>query len=118
MKTLLSVVVALAALAGPVDAPAQEYVRLEGTVAWLSGNSLRLYTDAASAPPAYVISGGYLVPVPQPRQSVEVDLRGLRQTDYSFMRPGERVAVVGVFDDDRRVLVATALIRGPGLQAP
>ena len=87
-------------------------------MAWITGNSLRLYTDALPAPPGYVISGGYLVPVPQPRQSVEVDLRGLRQSDYSFMRPGERVAVVGVFYSDRRLVVATALIRGPGLQAP
>ena len=118
MKTLLSLVAALVAVAGPADAPAQEYVRVEGTVAWLSGNSLRLYTDASSVPSAYVFSGGYLVPVPQPRQTVEVDLRGLPQTAYSFMRPGERVAVVGVFDDDRRVLVATSLIRGPSLEAP
>lgn len=118
MKTLLSLIAVLAAVAGPIDAPAQEYVRIEGTVAWITGNSLRLYTDALSVPPAYVISGGYLVPVPQPRQTVEVDLRGLPQTEYSFMRPGERVAVIGVFDGDRRLVVATSLIRGPGLQAP
>jgi len=69
-------------------------------------------------PPAYVISGGYVLPVPQPRQTIEVDLRGVRQTEYSFMRPGERVAVIGVFYGDRRLLVATSLIRGPGMQAP
>jgi len=115
---LLSLVAALAAVAGPLDAPAQEYVRVEGSVAWITGNSLRLYIDSPSVPPAYVISGGYLVPVPQPRQTVDVDLRGLPQTEYSFMRPGERVAVIGIFYGDRRLLVADSLIRGPGLQAP
>jgi len=118
MKTLLALVAALAAVAGPAEAPAQEYVQLEGTVAWLTGNSLTLDVDSPSSPPAYVISGGYLVPVPQPRQTVDVDLSGLPQTEYSFMRPGERLAVIGVFDGDRRTLVATSLIRGPGLQAP
>src|SRR5262245_24364481 len=118
MKTLLSLVAALGAVVGPAAAPAQEYVRLEGNVAWITGNSLRLYLDSPSGPPAYVISGGYLQPVPQPRQMVEVDLRGLQQTEYSFMRQGERVAVIGFFYSDRRLLVATSLIRGPGLQAP
>jgi hypothetical protein len=60
----------------------------------------------------------YSSPCPQPRQTVEVDLSGLRRTEYSFMRPGERLAVIGVFYGDRRLLVATSLIRGPGLQAP
>ena len=115
---LSSLVTALAAVALPADAPAQEYVQVEGTVAWVTGNSLRLYIDSAYVPPAYVISGGYLVPVPQPRQSVDVDLRGLPQTAYSFMRSGERVAVIGTFYGDRRLLVATSLIRGPGVQAP
>jgi hypothetical protein len=114
----LSLVAALGAVAGPADAPAQEYVRVEGTVAWITGNSMRLYIDSPSVPPAYVISGGYFVPVPQPRQTVDVDLRGLPQTEYSFMRPGERVAVIGDFYSDRRLLVATSLIRGPGMQAP
>jgi len=118
MKTLLSLVASLAAVVGPADAPAQEYVRLEGTVAWITGNSLRLYVDSLSGPPAYVISGGYLLPVPQPRQMVEVDLRGLQQTEYSFMRAGERVAVIGHFYGDRRLLVATSLIRAPSMRAP
>src|SRR5262249_15011213 len=115
---LLSLLAALAAVAGPADAPAQEYVQVEGTVAWITGNNLRLFIDSASVPPAYVISGGYLVPVPQPRQSIDVDLRGLPQTAYSFMRPGERVAVIGAFYGDRRLLVAPSLIRVPGRQAP
>jgi len=118
MKTLLSLVASLAAVVGPADAPAQEYVRLEGTVAWITGNSLKLYIDSLAGPPAYVISGGYLLPVPQPRQMVEVDLRGLQQTEYSFMRAGERVAVIGHFYGDRRLLVATSLIRAPSMQAP
>jgi len=47
-----------------------------------------------------------------------VDLRELPQTEYSFMQLGERVDFIGVFSGDRRLFVATSLIRRPGLQAP
>jgi hypothetical protein len=49
---------------------------------------------------------------------VEVDLRGLQQTEYSFIRSGERVAVIGVFHGDRRLFVAISLVRRQGVQAP
>ena len=58
------------------------------------------------------------MPVPRPRQTVEVDLRELPETEYSFMQLGERVDFIGVFSGDRRLFVAASLIRGPGLQAP
>jgi hypothetical protein len=34
------------------------------------------------------------------------------------MRADERVAVIGVFYGDQRLLVATSLVRAPSMQAP
>ena len=85
---------------------------------WIAGQTLTLGLDTPPGPPSYVISGQYLVPVPALPQSIEVDLSRLRQTDYAFMRLGERLAVIGVLSEDRRRLIATSLLRGPSLQAP
>ena len=115
---MASLIIVLAIAAGPTDAPGQEYVRLDGTVDWVSGNTLILRVDAAAVAPTYVIIDGYVVPTAPPVQTIRVDVSGLRQSEYSFMQARERVAVIGVFDGDRQVLVATSLIRGPALQAP
>jgi len=110
--------VALAVVAGPADTAAQATVRLDGWVKWVTGNTLVLTTDPWAGPPVYVSIDGYLVPTVPPPAVVEVDVSGIRQSDYSFMEMGERLAVIGVFDDDRQVLVATTLIRGADRQAP
>jgi hypothetical protein len=115
---MVSLVVVLSVVAGPAVAPAQEYVRLDGIVDWVSGNTLMLRVDPPPVPPVYVISGAYLVPVAPLVQAIKVDVSGLRQSEYSFMQASERVAVIGVFDGDRQVLIATSLIRGPALQMP
>ena len=112
---MLSLIIVLAIAAGPTDAAGQEYVRLAGTVDWVSGNTLMLRVDPAAVAPVYVIIEGYVVPAAPPVTTIRVDVSRLRQSEYSFMQPSERVSVTGVFDDDRQVLVATSLIRG---QAP
>jgi hypothetical protein len=99
-------------------AAAQDYVQVDGTVRWLAGETLTLALDEPPSPSSYMIVGGYLVPVPGPRQTVNVDLSQLRQSEYAFMRPGERVSVIAVVSDDRSRLIATSIIRGPGQQAP
>ena len=109
---------ALVVIALWAPATAQEYVRLDGTVDWVSGNTLMLRVDAAAVPPVYVIIEGYVVPATPPVKTIKVDVSGLRQSEYSFMQTGERLAVIGIFDGGRQVLVATALIRGPALPAP
>jgi hypothetical protein len=116
--SVMALVVVLTAGAWPTAAPAQEYVELDGTVQWIAGQTLTLGLDTPSGPPSYVISGPFLVPVPAPRQTVEVDLSNLRQADYAFMRTGERLTVIGVLSEDRRRVIATSLIRGSGPQAP
>ena len=113
----LALVVAVLALgvllAAALGAPAlaQEYLRIDGTVQWLSGQTLSLALDAPTAAPSYVIVGQILVPVQGPRQTVSVDLSKLPQREYGFMRSGERIAVIGVPSDDGRRLVATSIIR-------
>jgi hypothetical protein len=105
-------IVVLAAVAAPAPASAQRYVQFEGIVRWLSGQTLVVTADVPT-PPAYVISGNYLIPVPGPRPVVNVDVSQLPQTDYAFMRPGERLTVVGYVSSDGYRVVATALIRRP-----
>jgi hypothetical protein len=56
--------------------------------------------------------------VPGPRQTVNIDLSQLPQSEYAFIRLGERVSVIGVVSDDRRRLIGTSIIRGAGQQAP
>jgi hypothetical protein len=112
---MLSLIIVLAIAAGPTDAAGQKYVRLDGTVDWVSGNTLMLRVDPATVAPVYVIIEGSVVPAAPPVTTIRVDVSRLRQSEYSFMQPSERVSVTGVFDDDRQVLVATSLIRG---QAP
>jgi hypothetical protein len=97
-------------------AVAQEYMRFDGTVQWLSGLTLILALDAQIAAPSYVIVGQVLVPAQSPRQTVNVDLRQLPQSEYAFMRSGERIAVIGVPSDDGRRLIATSIVRNPGPQ--
>jgi hypothetical protein len=113
-RWLVAIVVIGATLA---PAAAQDHVRVDGTVLWIQGQTLTLATDLPSAP-GYTIVGQYLLPVPGPRQTVNVDLRQLPQTDYAFMRSGERVSVTGVVSSDRRRLIATSIIRDAEPQAP
>ena len=113
--SMVSLIIVLAIIAGPIDAAGQGYVRLDGTALWVSGNTLMLRVDPAAVVPVYVIIEGYVVAAAPSVKTIQVDVSGIRQSDYSFMQAGERLAVIGVFDDDRQVLVATSLIRG---QAP
>ena len=114
-RLLVVAIVVIGATLAP--AAAQDHVRVDGTVLWIQGQTLTLATDLPSAP-GYTIVGQYLLPVPGPRQTVNVDLRQLPQTDYAFMRSGERVSVTGVVSSDRRRLIATSIIRDAEPQAP
>jgi hypothetical protein len=114
----LRLVAALVAGAPLAPAAAQDHVRLDGTVLWLTGQTLTIALDGPIAPAYYTIVGPYVVPVPGQRPTVNIDLRELPQSDYAFMRPGERVGVIGAVSSDRRRLVARSIIREAELQAP
>lgn len=110
-------VIVLVAVAAATLARAQEQVRIDGTVQWLTGQTLTLQSDTPG-PTGYVIVGQTLVPVQGPHPMVSVDVSALPQSEYAFMRPGERVAVIGTLTSDGRRLTATSIIRGSGTQAP
>ena len=100
-----------------VPAAGQSPIRVDGTVMWISGHTLTLRSDVPSAP-GYQIIGNYAVPVPGPQRTVTCDLHQLAQTDYAYMRAGERVSVIGVVSSDGRRLVATSIIRDGDQQTP
>lgn len=77
---------------------AQERVRLDGWVQWLSGNTMQLMTG-----------GG----------TVAVDLRQADQGSYRGLRSGDRILVDGVVSSDRRNVIAYGIRRGGGgVEAP
>jgi hypothetical protein len=110
-------VVALAVSAPLAPGVAQDHIRVDGTVLWVSGNTLTLALDGPVSP-GYTIVGPYLVPVAGQRPTVNVDLTRIPQSDYAFMRPGERVGIIGAVSSDARRLIGTSIIRDAGQQAP
>jgi hypothetical protein len=117
VEAVVLLLIAFVVMVAPVSpAPAQQYVQIDGTVMWISGDTLTLRTDVPSTT-GYPI-GQYWVPVPGPSLTVSCDLRRVPQGDYAHMRPGERVGVIGVISSDGRRLTATSIIRSADLQAP
>src|SRR5262249_13711420 len=109
-------VVALVVSTPPAPVMAQDDIRVDGTVMWLSGQTLTLALDGLVTPGYYQIVGQYVVVVPGPRPTVNVDLRDVPQSEYAFMRPGERVGVIGTASNDRRRLLGRSIIRDAGQQ--
>jgi hypothetical protein len=114
----VAVLLALMSLAAPPPVLAQDHVQVDGTVHYLSGSTLILVLDGPPGPVSYVIVGQFLLPIQGPRPTVNVDLGQVPQSEYMFMRPGERITVIGTVSPDRRRLLGTSIIRGPGSQAP
>jgi hypothetical protein len=110
-------VVALVVLSTAAGALAQQQIQVDGTVQWVSGQTLMLVSDVPG-PTSYQIVGQSLVAVPGARPWVNVDLRQLGQSDYMYIQTGDRVSVMGTITSDGRRLVATAIVRGAGSQAP
>ena len=115
---LVSLAFTVAATLVGTDAMAQRRARVEGTVQWVSGQTLVLLLDAALGPPQYTIVGPHLVPTGPARQTVQVDLRDLPQSDYMYLRPGDRVAVTGVVSSDGRRLIGASITRDVDYQLP
>ena len=115
---VLPLVVALVVISPPAPVMAQDDIRVDGTVMWLSGQTLTLALDGQVVPGYYQIVGQYLVVVPGPRPTVNVDLRDVPQSEYAFMRSGERIGVIGTVASDRRRLLGRSIIRDAGQEAP
>ena len=109
---MMSAAFLVAALLATSPAPgmAQDRIRVDGTVMWVSGQTLTLALDGP-ATLYYQVLGPYLMPMAGPRPTANVDLREVPQSEYAFMRPGERVGVIGEVSSDRRRLIGKSIIR-------
>lgn len=103
---VLSLVLVVAA---PGLAAAQVNVQLSGTIESIDGQTLTLLTKA---PPRRVTLGSN--PAPAPRPTLVVDLEEVPASQYVFLRPGERIAVVGLPSADGLRFSAIAIIGGSG----
>src|ERR1700694_5448702 len=109
MHSRAFVVSALIALVASVASPvaAQVNVQLSGTVESIGDHTLTLITTA----PRRRVFGGDAAPAPRP--TIEVDLEEVPASQWVFLRPGERIAVVGLPSADGRRFAAVAIIGGP-----
>jgi hypothetical protein len=97
----------------PGPAAAQVNVQLSGTIESIDGQTLTLLTNA---PPRRATMGPNPTPVPRP--TLVVDLDEVPASQYVFLRPGERIAVVGLPSADGRRFAAIAIIGGAGPPRP
>jgi hypothetical protein len=91
MKRLSRIIVVamLAAGLAPSSAVAQQRLVVMGAVQWVTSNRVQLMTDAGV--------------------SVSIDVSRLGQTEYTSLRNGDRLRVVGVVSPDRTRLIAESL---------
>jgi hypothetical protein len=90
---IIVVVFALLA-AADVSAAQDRPVRVEGRVAWVSGQTLVLAPDGSP--------------------SINVDLSQVPQEQHSRLREGDRIVVTGAVPNERNRLIAAAIERlGP-----
>ena len=104
-KGLLAAALAAVVMLGVVgSAYSQEgYLRLEGHVQWISGQTMILATNTA----------GMDSYVPRALWSVRVDLREVPQDEYDTLTQGDFVIVTGVLVDDSW-LAGTSIERALG----
>jgi hypothetical protein len=100
-------------VAAPGLSAAQVNVQLSGTIDSIDGQTLTLLTNA---PPRGAMMGP--APTPAPRPTLVVDLDQVPASQYVFLRPGERIAVVGLPSADGRRFTAIAIIGGSGPPRP
>lgn len=103
--TALLVLVSIA----PRPATAQVNEQRSGTVESLEGTTLTLLTNA---PPRRLIGPDRAAPPTLP--TLVVDLDAVPASQWVFLRPGERIAVVGLPSADGRRFSAIAIIGGAG----
>ena len=110
MPSRTSVAAALLILMATAASPvaAQVNVQLSGTIESIGDHTLTLRT---AGPPRRVFGAS---PTPAPRPALEVDLEEVPASQWVFLRPGERIAVVGLPSADGRRFIAIAIIGGAG----
>ena len=98
--------VLVAVVANPVAA--QINIQLSGIVESIGDHELTLITRA----PRRRVFGGDSTPAPRP--TLLVDLEAVPASQWVFLRPGERIAVVGLPSADGQRFAAIAIIGGAG----
>ena len=101
-----ALLVLMVSMAGPVAA--QVNVQLSGTVESVGDHRLTLITTA----PRRRVFGADSTPAPRP--TLEVDLAEVPASQLVFLRPGERIAVVGLPSADGKRFAAIGIIGGAG----
>jgi hypothetical protein len=104
-KGLLAAALAAVVMLGVVGSgySQERYLRLEGHVQWISGQTMILATNTE----------GMDSYVPQALWSVRVDLREVPQDEYDTLTQGDFVIVTGVLVDDSW-LAGTSIERALG----
>ena len=105
-RTCLALLVLVASLASPVGA--QVNVQLSGTIESIGDHELTLITKA---PPRRAFDAN---PTPALRPTLLVNLEEVPASQWVFLRPGERIAVVGLPSADGKRFTAIAVIGGAG----
>ena len=104
-SALLTLIVSVT---GPVAA--QVNVQLSGTVESVGDHMLTLIANV----PRRRVFGADPAAKPAPPPTLEVDLTEVPASQWVFLRPGERIAVVGLPSADGRRFAAVAIIGGAG----
>ena len=101
-------VLILASVASPLTAQVNQ--QISGIVESVGDHELTLRT---AAPPRRVFGAG-ANPAPAPRPTLLVNLEEVPASQWVFLRPGERIAIVGLPSADGLRFAAIAIIGGAG----
>lgn len=104
-------------VSAPCLATAQVNHQLSGTVESIEGTTLTLVT---TPPPARRVTtfGQSVSPPPPPLPKLVVDLEAVPASQWVFLRPGARIAVVGIPSADGTRFVARSIIGAAGPPRP
>ena len=108
MRSRTFVASILFSLAAACPAAAQVNVQLSGTIESIGDHELTLLTNV----PRRRVFGAD--PAPTPRPKLLVSLEEVPASQWVFLRPGERIAVVGLPSADGLRFTAIAIIGGAG----
>ena len=103
-------------VAAPRSVSAQVNEQVSGTVESIEGPTLILRTNPP--PPRRVTLGETTKPAPALPPTLVVDLEDAPASQWVFLRPGERIAVVGLPSADGRRFNAIRIIGGAGPPRP
>ena len=107
-RTLVASILFILASAVACPTAAQVNVQISGTIESIGDHELTLL---ANVPRRRVFGSN---PAPTPRPTLLVNLEEVPASQWVFLRPGERIAVVGLPSADGQRFAAIAIIGGAG----